>query len=63
MFHAKIVIVIKEVWNMGSLKVFSFFSGSGFLDLGFETTGFDIELVKRAFADPPCRVYRPLRCR
>ncbi len=45
MFHAKIVIVIKEVWNMGSLKVFSFFSGSGFLDLGFETTGFDIELV------------------
>lgn len=26
-------------------KVFSFFSGSGFLDLGFETNGFDIEFV------------------
>lgn len=27
------------------LKIFSFFSGSGFLDLGFEKSGFDIELV------------------
>lgn len=27
------------------LKIFSFFSGSGFLDLGFEMTGYDIELV------------------
>lgn len=27
------------------LKVFSFFSGSGFLDLGFEVNGFSIELV------------------
>ncbi len=27
------------------LKIFSFFSGSGFLDLGFERAGFDIELV------------------
>lgn len=27
------------------LKIFSFFSGSGFLDLGFETNGFDIEFV------------------
>lgn len=27
------------------LKIFSFFSGSGFLDLGFETNGFDVELV------------------
>lgn len=27
------------------LKIFSFFSGSGFLDLGFETSGFDIEFV------------------
>lgn len=26
-------------------KIFSFFSGSGFLDLGFETNGFDIEFV------------------
>lgn len=27
------------------LKVFSFFSGSGFLDLGFEKSGYEIELV------------------
>lgn len=27
------------------LKIFSFFSGSGFLDLGFEKNGFEIELV------------------
>lgn len=27
------------------LKIFSFFSGSGFLDLGFELSGFEIELV------------------
>lgn len=27
------------------LKIFSFFSGSGFLDLGFETNGFEIEFV------------------
>lgn len=31
---------------MGKIKIFSFFSGSGFLDLGFELTpGFEIELV------------------
>ena len=30
---------------MASLKIFSFFSGSGFLDLGFEKSGFKIELV------------------
>ena len=27
------------------LKIFSFFSGSGFLDLGFEMNGYTIELV------------------
>lgn len=27
------------------IKIFSFFSGSGFLDLGFEMNGFDIEFV------------------
>ena len=27
------------------LKIFSFFSGSGFLDLGFETNGFKVEFV------------------
>ena len=30
---------------MRNLKVFSFFSGSGFLDLGFELSGYSIELV------------------
>lgn len=30
---------------MSKLKIFSFFSGSGFLDLGFETNGFSVELV------------------
>ena len=27
------------------LKIFSFFSGSGFLDLGFEMNGFEIQFV------------------
>lgn len=30
---------------MYNLKIFSFFSGSGFLDLGFELAGYNIELV------------------
>ncbi len=30
---------------MRELKIFSFFSGSGFLDLGFELSGYKIELV------------------
>lgn len=30
---------------MAKLKIFSFFSGSGFLDLGFEANGFDVEFV------------------
>lgn len=33
-----------------SLKLFSFFSGSGFLDLGFETNGYAIEFVNEFFA-------------
>ncbi len=36
------------------LKIFSFFSGSGFLDLGFEKAGFDIVLVneyQKSFMD------------
>lgn len=36
------------------LKIFSFFSGSGFLDLGFETNGFEIDFVNEyheAFMD------------
>lgn len=31
------------------LKIFSFFSGSGFLDLGFEKTGYEIEFVNEFF--------------
>lgn len=37
---------INEETMMGrKLKIFSFFSGSGFLDLGFEKSGYEIELV------------------
>lgn len=32
------------------LKIFSFFSGTGFLDLGFELNGFDIEFVNEFHA-------------
>lgn len=35
--------VIKKMKS--KLKIFSFFSGTGFLDLGFEMNGFDIEFV------------------
>ncbi|MBF2065687.1 MAG: DNA cytosine methyltransferase [Calothrix sp. C42_A2020_038] len=31
-------------------KIFSFFAGSGFLDLGFETSGYDIVYVNEVFA-------------
>ena len=31
------------------IKIFSFFSGSGFLDLGFELSGYSIELVNEYF--------------
>lgn len=30
---------------MKSLRIYSFFSGAGFLDLGFETEGFVIDFV------------------
>lgn len=30
---------------MNKFKIFSFFSGSGFLDLGFELAGYSIDLV------------------
>lgn len=39
---------------MNKLKIYSFFSGCGFLDLGFETIGYQIELVNEyssAFMD------------
>lgn len=31
-------------------QVFSFFAGSGFLDLGFETSGFNIVYVNEIFS-------------
>lgn len=34
-----------ESMNKRKLKIFSFFSGSGFLDLGFEKANFEVELV------------------
>ncbi len=41
----------------GKKIVFSFFSGSGFLDLGFETNGFDIDLVNE-FSSEFMRAYK-----
>ena len=43
-----------QVMDTTQLKIFSFFCGSGFLDLGFEKGGFKIELVNefsKAFMD------------
>lgn len=39
------------------LKIFSFFSGSGFLDLGFEKNGYEIELVNE-FHPPFMEAYK-----
>lgn len=35
----------KEEKSINKLKIFSFFSGCGFLDLGFEDAGYEIETV------------------
>lgn len=37
--------IIGFVINMSKYSLFSFFSGSGFLDLGFEKNGFDVQFV------------------
>ena len=42
------------------LKIFSFFSGSGFLDLGFEKAGFEIEIVNE-FQKPFIEAYKYAR--
>jgi DNA (cytosine-5)-methyltransferase 1 len=34
--------VLNTLTNSAPAKIFSFFSGAGFLDLGFETSGFDV---------------------
>ncbi|MBQ9016137.1 MAG: DNA cytosine methyltransferase, partial [Firmicutes bacterium] len=34
---------------MSNLKIFSFFSGSGFLDLGFEMAGYQIDFVNEFY--------------
>lgn len=46
----KVIFLIENRTNesgikMNKLKIFSFFSGSGFLDLGFELNNFSVELV------------------
>lgn len=38
-------------------KIFSFFAGSGFLDLGFELNGFDIVYVNEIYS-PFMQAYR-----
>ena len=43
--------------NDKKLKIFSFFSGSGFLDLGFEMADFDVELVNE-FHAPFMKAYK-----
>jgi DNA (cytosine-5)-methyltransferase 1 len=42
---------------MRKLKIFSFFSGSGFLDLGFEKSGYDVDLVNE-FSPSFMRAYQ-----
>jgi len=44
--NGKYIKILREK-KMGrsKIKIFSFFSGSGFLDLGFEKSGYEIELV------------------
>ena len=42
--HGK--LIIRTIYKGDDrMKIFSFFSGSGFLDLGFETNGFDVAFV------------------
>ena len=45
---------------MNRLKIFSFFSGSGFLDLGFELNGYTIEMVNE-ISTPFMRAYQYAR--
>ena len=47
---------------MKELKMFSFFSGSGFLDLGFEMNGYKIALVNE-FSPEFMRAYQYSRSR
>lgn len=37
--------IIENCEGVDTMKIFSFFSGSGFLDLGFENNGFDVVFV------------------
>ncbi len=43
--------------NINDVKIFSFFAGAGFLDLGFEKTGFDVAFVNE-FYKPFLDAYR-----
>ena len=52
---------MKQILNMDkTLHIFSFFSGSGFLDLGFETSGFIIDSVNE-FSDSFQEAYKYAR--
>jgi DNA (cytosine-5)-methyltransferase 1 len=45
------------VINFDRLSIFSFFAGSGFLDLGFENSGFNVAYVNEIFS-PFMSAYR-----
>lgn len=42
------------------IKIFSFFAGAGFLDLGFETTGYEVVLVNE-YQEPFLAAYKHVR--
>lgn len=46
--HINRKVVLKKMAGK-PIEVYSFFSGAGFLDLGFEEAGFDIVFVKQRF--------------
>ena len=46
--HINRKVVLKKMAGK-PIEVYSFFSGAGFLDLGFEEAGFDIVFVKVQF--------------
>lgn len=50
----------QAAWPHGADKVFSFFSGSGFLDLGFEKSGFDVVFADE-FYQPFLEAYQYAR--
>ena len=46
LFFVVVVVVVFKLLSIDfKLKIFSFFAGSGFLDLGFEKAGFSVDFV------------------